>query len=130
MSKDENNPKDWVSSIVKDLLLASCLIVGVFLIPQILNRSSIDSLLRKKRSEIRHLDYEEYENGDTVKIYIDLPGCDEKAVNLKASDNCLKVKTNGEEEWCNIVLPCAVVPETMQITKRNRVLEIKLQKKR
>ena len=130
MPQDDDHSTRRLVALAKDLLSTSLLIAGVFLIIRTVSIPTIASCVVKKMWNARDfLDHEEVEDKEDVKVYIDLFGHHGEEIGFEATENRLKVKTDNNEDCFDIVLPSEVNPDTMRIARRNRVVEIRLQKR-
>lgn len=72
-----------------------------------------------------------YEDDDTINVIVDLPGVDENSIKVDATDDKVIVRAVGEDRkyYKEIRLPKKVNPDSVQVSFKNGVLELKFKKK-
>ena len=80
--------------------------------------------------EVREPPVDVFDEGAVVVVIAELPGVDGDAITLEVKDDILLVSASdsGREYRKEVLLPCAVLAETMESSYRNGILEIRLAK--
>jgi len=71
-----------------------------------------------------------FEEENYLMVLTELPGIDEKDVNIKADDNSVTIKAeNTAKKYFEIVrLPTRINKDTFELTYRNNILQLRLKK--
>jgi len=87
----------------------------------------ISSLIRHREPLI-----DIFEEEDHITVLAELPGVDEKDVNIKADENTITITAeNATKKYLKIVrLPTCIKKSTIKSTYRNNILQIRLEKLR
>jgi HSP20 family protein len=80
--------------------------------------------------EVREPAVDVFDEGAEVVVIAELPGVDESAIALEVKDDILLLSASdsGREYRKEVLLPSAVLGETMKSSYRNGILEIRLTK--
>ena len=80
--------------------------------------------------EVREPAVDVFDEGAEVVVIAELPGVGENAIALEVKDDILLLSASdaGREYRKEVLLPCAVLAETMESSYRNGILEIRVAK--
>ena len=80
-------------------------------------------------AEVREPLVDVFDEADEIVVVAELPGVAEDEITIDLQDDILSVETAGEHRYAKeILLAQAVVPEQLQKTYRNGILELRLKK--
>jgi len=87
----------------------------------------ISSLIRQREPLI-----DIFEEEDHITVLAELPGVDEKEVNIKADENTITITAeNATKKYLKIVrLPTRIKKDTIKFTYKNNILQVRLKKLR
>jgi len=80
--------------------------------------------------EVREPMVDVFDEGNEVVVIAEIPGVEESDIQLEIKDDIMVLSARDEERQYRkeVLLPCAVVAETMKTSYRNGILEIRLTK--
>jgi len=80
--------------------------------------------------EVREPMVDVFDEGNEVVVIAEIPGVAESDINLEIKEDILLLSASDEDRQYRkeVLLPCAVVAETMRSSYRNGILEIRLTK--
>jgi len=81
-------------------------------------------------AEVREPMVDIFDEGDEIRVIAELPGVDEKGIQVEVKDDILTLTAQGAERKYQkeVLLPSPVKPQVHQ-SYRNGILEIKLKKR-
>jgi len=70
-----------------------------------------------------------FEEGDRIRVIAELPGVSESDIKYEIEGDVLTISTKGDREYsAEVLLPTAVVPDDVESSYNNGILELKLRK--
>jgi len=70
-----------------------------------------------------------FEEGDRIRVIAELPGVSESDIKYEIDGDVLTISTEGDREYsAEVLLPTAVVPDDVESSYNNGILELKLKK--
>ncbi len=70
-----------------------------------------------------------FDEGELILVVAELPGVDKADIQIEVQDDILSLSTTGERRYVKeLLLPSLVDADTMEITYRNGILEVRLRK--
>ena len=68
-----------------------------------------------------------FDEGETMVVIVELPGVDERELQIELHGDVLSLETSGERRYAReILLPAPAAPESLQRSYRNGILELRL----